>query len=238
MRTLLGLTALATVLCAQTAKDNPADWPTYTRDLAGTRYSPLKQINTANVAKLTQAWTYSLRAPAAAAAPEAPAAPAGDFAAEAAGRGGGGRGGNGANAEATPIVVNGTMYLPAGKRVIALDPETGKQLWVAQLPFSTTARGVAFWPGDKDNPPRIILTATTHLIALNANSGKIDPGFGKEGIVDIDVPWNGVPAIFKNVVMLGATVGEVPLGPPGDSRCLRRAQRREAVGVSFGAASG
>lgn len=76
----------------------------------------------------------------------------------------------------------------------------------------------AFWPRDKDNPPRIILTATTHLVTLNANTGRIDPGFGKEGIVDIAVPWNGVPAIFKNVVMLGATVGEVPLGPPGDSR--------------------
>ncbi len=217
MRSILVLVALTAGAYAQKAKDNPADWPMYTRDLAGTRYSPLKQINTTNVAKLTQAWTYSLRATSAAAAPEAPAAPAGDFAAEAAGRGGG-RGGNGANAEATPIVVNGMMYVPAGRRVIALDPETGKQLWVAQLPFPTTARGVAFWPGDKDNPPRIILTATTHLVALNANTGKIDPGFGKEGIVDIEVPWNGVPAIFKNVVMLGATVGEVPLGPPGDSR--------------------
>ncbi len=222
-RSALLLTIFASALCAQTAKNNPADWPMYTRDLAGTRYSPLKQINATNVATLKQAWTYSLRA-AAAAAPEPAAAPQavqpGDFAAEAAGRGGAGRGGGGANPEATPIVVNGMMYLPAGRRVIALDPETGKEAWVAQLPFSTTARGVAFWPGDKDNPPRIILTATTHLIALNANTGKIDPGFGKEGIVDIEVPWNGVPAIFKNVVMLGATVGEVPLGPAGDSRAF------------------
>lgn len=30
----------------------------YTRDLAGTRYSPLKQINTSNVSKLGKAWTY------------------------------------------------------------------------------------------------------------------------------------------------------------------------------------
>jgi len=215
------LLVFASALCAQNAKDNPADWPMYTRDLAGTRYSPLKQINSANVATLKQAWTYSLRA-AATAAPEPAAAQQaaqpGDFAAEAAGRGGAGRGGGGANPEATPIVVNGMMYLPAGRRVIALDPETGKEAWVAQLPFSTTARGVAFWPGDKDNPPRVILTATTHLVALNANTGKIDPGFGKEGIVDIEVPWNGVPAIFRNVVMLGATVGEIPIGPAGDSR--------------------
>jgi glucose dehydrogenase len=110
------------------------------------------------------------------------------------------------------------MYVPAGGRVIALDPETGKEAWVEYLPFNTTARGVAYWPGDTNNPPRIIVTAGPHMVGLNANTGKIDPGFGKEGVVDIDVPWNGVPAIFKNVIMLGATVGEVPIGPPGDTR--------------------
>ena len=41
---------------------NPdADWPTYNRDLAGTRYSPLTQINTKNVATLAPAWSYRLR---------------------------------------------------------------------------------------------------------------------------------------------------------------------------------
>jgi quinoprotein glucose dehydrogenase len=227
-RILFAWAAFAACLYAQKSKDNPADWPMYTRDLAGTRYSPLKQINAANVANLKQAWTFELRAPGApagrggrgaAAAPAEGDAPApGNFAQEAAAPAGGGRGGGGANPEATPIVVNGMMYLPAGRRVIALDPETGKEVWTTLLPFATTARGVAFWPGDANNPPRIILTAGPHLIGLNANSGKIDPGFGKEGIVDIAVPWNGVPAIFQNVVMLGATVGEIPLGPPGDSR--------------------
>ena len=36
-----------------------ADWPRYTGDLAGTRYSKLKQINTTNVSKLTSAWTFA-----------------------------------------------------------------------------------------------------------------------------------------------------------------------------------
>jgi glucose dehydrogenase len=211
----------ASILSAQTKpKDNPNDWPMYTRDLAGTRYSPLKQIDTSNVSKLDQVWTYKLVGAAAVPAPgrenegaagEAPAAGRG-AAAPAGGRGGGG------NPEATPIVVNGLMYLPAGRRVLALDPETGKEVWSAPLSVSSGTRGVAFWPGDKDNPPRILLTAGNDLIALNANTGKVDPGFGKEGKVDIAVPWNGVPAIYKNVVLLGATVGEIPIGPPGDSR--------------------
>src|SRR3989304_48145 len=37
-----------------------ADWPMYSRDLAGTRFSPLAQITTDNVARLTQAWAYPL----------------------------------------------------------------------------------------------------------------------------------------------------------------------------------
>ena len=32
------------------------------------------------------------------------------------------------NSQATPIVVNGVMYLPAANRVVALDPETGKEV--------------------------------------------------------------------------------------------------------------
>ncbi len=182
----------------------------YTRDLAGTRYSPLKQIDKSNVAKVTEAWSYKLVG----AAPVP--APGRENEADA-GRGAGGRGGGG-NPEATPIVVNGMMYLPAGRRVLALDAETGKQIWEAPLPVSAGTRGVAYWPGDKDNPPRVILTDGPSLIALNANTGKVDPGFGKEGTVDITVPWNGAPAIYKNIIMLGATVGEIPHGPPGDTR--------------------
>src|SRR4249919_3913550 len=35
-----------------------ADWPRYSGDLAGTRYSRLTQINTSNVSKLASAWTF------------------------------------------------------------------------------------------------------------------------------------------------------------------------------------
>jgi glucose dehydrogenase len=170
---------------------SPADWPSYNRDLAGTRYSPLTQINTKNVAQLKLAWSYK---------------PSDS----------GGR----PSAEVTPLVINGRMYITAGNRVLALEPETGKEIWTYQLADGLASqRGVAFWPGDADNPPRIIFTAGRRLIALNANTGKIDPGFGKEGEVDMVVGYNGVPTIFKNVVMVGAATGEyIPLGPAGDSR--------------------
>src|SRR5262249_37917527 len=45
LRWFIGFAALAAA--AQTSQKNPAaDWPMYNRDLAGTRFSPLNQINT------------------------------------------------------------------------------------------------------------------------------------------------------------------------------------------------
>src|ERR1700758_1100857 len=126
------------------------DWPMYNRDPAGTRYSPLTQINTKNVSKLTKAWSYALKS-------------------EATGRGAPRSSGS----EATPIVVDGVMYLPAAGRVVALQPETGKEIWRYELPAgSPNNRGVTYWPGDQNNPPRIIFTTGHFMVGLNAKTGK------------------------------------------------------------------
>ena len=55
------LILMTPVLVAQTTKTRDGDWPMYNRDHAGTRYSPLTQINTSNVMKLTRVWSYRLR---------------------------------------------------------------------------------------------------------------------------------------------------------------------------------
>ena len=67
--------ALLTILIVQSAgtQQQPAekiggDWPMYRHDLAGTGYSPLIEVNTRNVATLTQVWTYRLQGDAPAAA--------------------------------------------------------------------------------------------------------------------------------------------------------------------------
>jgi quinoprotein glucose dehydrogenase len=175
---------------ASNAQKAAGDWATYAGDLTSTHYSPLKQINTENVAKLTQAWTYRL-------------AERGAF-------------------EVTPIVVKGVMYLPAGKSVLALDPATGKEIWRYDFQGAqASTRGVAYWAGDKRNRPRIIFTTfDKKMIALDAGTGKIVPGFGKDGVVEMAVGYSGVPTIYKNLVLLGASVGELPVGPPGDSRAF------------------
>src|SRR5215475_12917184 len=90
-------------LLAQTPKSAPgADWPMYNRDLAGTRYSSLTQINTGNVANLKMAWSYRLSNAAAgrgAAAPAPAQAPI-DTPVPAEG---GGRGGRGGGRGAAPV---------------------------------------------------------------------------------------------------------------------------------------
>jgi glucose dehydrogenase len=192
---LLAATGLAQNGLAQSAKAPAGDWPSYDHDPASTRYSLLTQINTNNVATLKSAWTYSLKGEA-----QAP-------------RFGGG------GSEETPIVVNGTMYITASARVAALDAVSGKEVWSYTVSGARpSTRGVAYWPGDKQNPPRILLTAGRNLIALNAKTGKLDPGFGKEGIVDMVIGYGGVPTVFRNVITVGAAVLEVPTGPPGDTR--------------------
>ena len=171
-----------------------ADWPTYNRDLAGTRFSPLTQINTENVSRLVQTWTYRIR-------PEGPPSPFG-------------------GSEATPIVLNGVMYLPATNRVVALEADTGKEIWQDEVTGGgqVSRRGVSYWPGEGTEPARILFMTGQRLIALNAATGDLSSGFGKDGIVDTVVPYNSAPTIFKNVVMIGANVNEVPIGPPGDTR--------------------
>ena len=188
----------------ETARKPGADWPMYRHDQAGTGYSPLVEINTKNVGGLTQVWTYVLRS-------DAPAvvAPAG------------GGGPSGLNSQATPIVVNGVMYVPGANRVVALEPQDGKEIW--RYPVAGGApsrRGVAYWPGEGSNPPRIIFTVGRRLIALNAKTGALDPGFGKEGEVDMVVPYNSVPLIYKNVVVVGANTPTGAIGGLGNPRAF------------------
>jgi quinoprotein glucose dehydrogenase len=187
--TAFALCAFVRTLPAQTPA---ADWPMYNRDLAGTRYSPLAQINAGNVSKVTRAWSYNLGE---ASGPEA-------------------------GSEFTPIVVQGVLYLAAFHHVVALDPQTGQEIWRYDLKTGAPSkRGVAYWPGDKDNPPRIIFTSGSKMIALNAKTGRIDPGFGREGEVEMTVPYNSAPVVYKNLLLVGANTPEAPaMGPPGDTR--------------------
>jgi quinoprotein glucose dehydrogenase len=161
------------------------EWPTYGHDPGGMRFSPLTQITPENVNRLELAWAYHMRPAgygtdgdgAAGAGRGAAAGPAADGAAAAQGRGrGGGRGGGGtgfAPSQTTPLVADGVMFIttPYG-RVVALDPTTGKEVWVFRLPSGNpSTRGVEYWPGDDRTPPQIVFgTTNARLYSLDAKT--------------------------------------------------------------------
>jgi glucose dehydrogenase len=166
------------------------EWPMYNRDLAGTRYSPLKQITTANVARLGRAWAYPIGRDATA-------------------------GSLSGGSEYTPIVVNGMLFVAASNHVAALEPETGKSIWRYDLKTGAPSRrGVAYWPGDATVSPRIFFTAERRLIALDARSGAVVSAFGTDGEVDMVAPYNSAPTVYKNLLILGTN------GSPGGVRAF------------------
>jgi quinoprotein glucose dehydrogenase len=187
---------------AQVPASPGADWPMYRGDLSGSGFSPLTQIDAKNVKYLSQAWTYSLQ-------PETPAAPtSGAPSAPVA-------------SQATPIVVNGVMYLPAADRVVALDPATGKEVWRHRVSGAAPSRrGVAYWLGERGTPPRIFVAAGRRLLALDAATGAAVMTFGTEGAVDIGVPYNSVPLVHKHVVVVGANTPPGTIGGVGNPRAF------------------
>ena len=224
------------------------DWPTAGHDLAGTRYSTLKQIDTKNVTKLVRVWTYHMNADAPPPGrrlrrpvPPKPAMPSpgpGRQRTRGPRRTGWARrpwrpGWIRRKLEAIPLVIDGVMYLTTGaRRVVALDPETGKEMWTYNVADGAPAtRGLEFWAGDRQSPPTVFFgTSSGKLIALNAKTGKPVPGFGNEGVVDMKPgALNGLdnssfglsspPIVYKNVVITGAHVQEGPsIGAAGDTR--------------------
>ena len=139
-----------------------------------------------------------------------------------------------ASLEATPLVVDGTMYIgtPLG-RVIALDPATGQERWVfdpkiaRNIPYGDFAsRGVSTWldeaaPPDSPCRRRIYAaTAQAQLIALDARDGEPCRAFGSNGIVDLKVglripPFEpqaysitSPPLAVNGVVITGSSIGD------------------------------
>lgn len=173
-------------------------------------------------------------------APAGQNGPAGDaVAAQAAQEGVGrfGRGGTGfLVGEDTPLVVKGVMYIgtPYG-RVTALDPTTGKQVWTYKLAGGEpAARGVEYFPGDKQTPPLIVIgTSDAKLFTLDAETGTLNTAFGVNGIVDLDTPeithnlpnasdgLSSPPVMFENLIIVGGrTTENGGPGPAGDVRAF------------------
>jgi quinoprotein glucose dehydrogenase len=186
-------------------------WSAYGGDPLGSRWSALDQINRDNVHRLDVAWRVRTG--------EA------DSAHRTAER---------TSFEATPIVLDGAMYLstPTG-RVLALEPETGRVRWTFDPRIDRTveygdftSRGVSAWTDSRAaaHQPcgRRILVATIdgRLIALDAARGTPCRGFGRGGTVNLrrghrnppfepaEYEVTSPPAVVNDVVVVGSAIAD------------------------------
>lgn len=132
--------------------------------------------------------------------------------------------------ELTPIVVGGMLYgVDLQGTVFALDPETGKEIWKHATGIKGSNRSVAYWPGDGQHGPRVIVGLIDRIYALDAATGAPAAGFGGDlGYIDIRegfAPRNASyritspPTIYKNLIIHGVSTQEFgSKGPPGDPR--------------------
>src|SRR5919202_27737 len=213
-RSIVVLVSLAAAgLQAQSQNSLPStrngDWPHYTADIRGTRYSPLDQINASNFNKLEVAWR--LKTDNFGTFPEY-------------------------KLEGTPLAVKGVLYTTAGTRrdVIALDGKTGEVIWVHSMregkraavsPRQLSGRGVSYWTDGKGDERVVYVTTGYRLVELNAKTGAPVPSFGKDGIVDLkvgvvkgkgeqidletgEIGVHSTPAVVKDTIIVGSAMRE------------------------------
>jgi quinoprotein glucose dehydrogenase len=201
------------VLVKQASAQQPStkngEWPYYTADLKGTKYSPLDQINASNFKQLEVAWR--IKTDNFGTHPEF-------------------------KLEGTPLMIKGVVYTTAGTRrsVIALDAKTGEVMWVYALregnraaiaPRQLSGRGVSYWTDGKGDDRVVFVTTGYRLISLNAHTGQPIPGFGKSGMVDLkegmvtgtgqqidletgEAGLHATPLVVKDTILVGSSFKE------------------------------
>jgi quinoprotein glucose dehydrogenase len=212
----------AAALCGIILPLAAQEWRFYGGDQGSAKYSPLDQINRANIRTLKPAWEWKTGE-----------APLQEF------------GTTPGIFEVTPLMIGGTLYLSTPyNRVVALSAETGREEWSydpkayadGQVPNGTgfVHRGVAVWRDSSNGRLRVFMNSRYHLIALDATSGKPVPSFGDNGIVNLShgLLWEinpkhytntSPPVVYKDLVIVGNGVADRLVyknDPPGDVRAF------------------
>src|SRR5436190_2742131 len=148
-------------------------------DNGGTRYSALDQINRQNVTNLQVAWTYHSL--------------------------------DASNSiQCNPIIVNGVMFAPTPAQfMVAVNAETGVELWRFRPEGRPAFRGLIYWPGEADAAERILFCAGKYLYALDPRTGKPISSFGIDGKRTLPGRAQGdfgastaAPAIFQHIMVV------------------------------------
>ena len=85
-----------------------------------------------------------------------------------------------------PIVINGVMYVAArDNAIVALDAETGRELWAQPNESGVSARGMNYWQSKNGADHRLLYLSGGFLTAIDAGTGKPVASFGDQGRVDL-----------------------------------------------------
>ncbi|HTW46832.1 MAG TPA: PQQ-binding-like beta-propeller repeat protein [Acidobacteriaceae bacterium] len=212
-------TALAIAMCAASASAQTAphtrpirvgfnsDWPVYNGGVDGDHYSPLTQINRANVAKLQVAWTYDT----------------------------GEKGNLETNPLIVgrmlyACTVSGKVIAldaATGKLRWSFDPTVSNNL--ASLNFSQPSRGLAWWYDGREQ--RLFAGILNYLYALDPATGHPIASFGENGRIDLrkglrdsegyekqSIALTTPGLIYKDLIIVGGRNPETHPAPPGDIR--------------------
>jgi quinoprotein glucose dehydrogenase len=183
--TIAAFAALSlTTVHAQQGAPASGEWRVNGGDTGSTRYSPLDQINAANVKALQVVWRWK--------AQNMGPTPQGAW-------------------EVTPLMAGGKLFFTAGtgRTVVAADALTGETLWVYRGDDTAERgavrpnnRGVSYWSDGKGDDRILFVTPGYQLVALNAKTGLPIAGFGVDSHVDL---WKGLdrPVVEKGTI--GAT---------------------------------
>ncbi len=137
------------------------------------------------------------------------------------------------------------MYITTGYlRLVALDAASGHELWqfdpLKAHPWEHRPqsggvnRGCAYWSDGRPDGARRILhgTADGRLFCLDARTGKLDPAFARDGVLDLRQHLDprfarlgygptSAPAVWKDTVVVGVSCDEGPgIAAPGDIRAF------------------
>jgi glucose dehydrogenase len=204
------ITPHAVCAAAEPHKPTPVlqslDWPVYGGQKADDHYSPLGQINRANVGKLKVAWSYDT-----------------------------GEKGVGLQTSPLVVGRTLYAYTPTQK-VIALDAATGKLLWSFDSGITSTqpVRGLTWWSdgsGNDGRGSRLFAGVANFLYALDPRDGKPIRSFGEDGRIDLRKNLRGdyreqsialtTPGIiYKDLIIVGGRNPETHPAPPGDIRAF------------------
>ena len=184
---------------AAPAAAQTVEWPSYAADPAGTKYSPLDQIDAETVGGLEIVWRQPV-IPDAIRGGDTSRGPVGS--------------------QTTPLMAGGRLYFSTGLGTIAaLEPTTGEVLWNSGPSDGVRVRqtrGVAYWTDGEE--ARVVATLGPKLVSLDARTGARDAGFGEAGEVDLRLGllrpfpgfyWNSAPVIVNDVVVIGSYVDDI-----------------------------